>query len=86
MSKMKISTLELSVMANIKNIGVGHIIPQNLLTSNTVKSNQVSAVINNMVAKGLVIRQKDLFGTNVSLTRSGKIQTTKAIKKQAIAA
>ncbi len=82
MASMKISQLELSVMSVIKDIGTSQVIPQSLLASNGVKSNQVSAVINNMVAKGLVSRSKDLFGTNISLTRSGKIQTTKASKKQ----
>lgn len=46
----------------------------------SIKHNQVGTVVNNMVSKGLIVRQKDLFGTNISLTRSGKIQTTKIMR------
>lgn len=87
MAKLIITALEQAVMANIKSFGVGQNIPQNVLAKgqSSIKPTQVGAVVNNMVSKGLLVRQKDLFGTNVSLTRSGKIQTTKLFK-QAIAA
>lgn len=82
MNKLNITVLEQSVLANIKNFGVGQVIPQNMLQDGpaTIKSNQVGAVVNNMVAKGLLVRNKDLFGTTVSLTRSGKIRTTKLMR------
>lgn len=44
-----------------------------------------NSVPQNIVSKGLVVRSKDLFGTNVTLTRSGKIQTTKVRKTIAFA-
>ena len=82
MAKLTITALEQAVMANIQSFGVDSNIPQNVLASvgGNIKANQVSAVVNNMVSKGLVIRDKDLFGTVVSLTRSGKIQKTKLFK------
>lgn len=81
MAKLNITALEQAVMSNIKAFGVGQNIPQNIIaTAGGIKANQVGAVVNNMVAKGLMVRNKDLFGTNVSLTRSGKIQTTKMFK------
>ncbi len=82
MAKLKISALEKAVMANIQYFGSSQSIPQNILTSGrtSIKSNQVGAVVNNMVSKGLIVRQKDLFGTNISLTRSGKIQITKIMR------
>lgn len=82
MAKLIITALEQAILANIQNFGVGQSIPQNLLPSGpaSIKSNQVSAVVNNMVGKGLLTRDKDLFSTTVSLTRSGKIQTTKLMK------
>jgi hypothetical protein len=85
MAKLTITALEQAVMANIKSFGVGQNIPQNILSSvgQNIKPTQVSAVVNNMVGKGLLVRDKDLFGTVVSLTRSGKIQTTKMFKKAA---
>jgi hypothetical protein len=78
MTKLKISELEKSVMVNIRSLGASKSIPQNIITN--IKSNQIGAVVNNMISKGLVIRQKDLFGTNIQLTRSGKIQSTKLVK------
>ena len=87
MAKLIITALEQAVMNNIKAFGVGQNIPQNILASaGGIKATQVSAVVNNMVAKGLMSRSKDLFGTNVSLTRSGKIQTTKLFKQVTLAA
>lgn len=81
MAKLIITALEQAVMSNIKGFGVGQNIPQNILASaGGIKATQVSAVVNNMVSKGLMSRSKDLFGTNVSLTRYGKIQTTKLFK------
>lgn len=86
MAKLKISDLEKAVMANIHYFGSSQSIPQNILTSGrtSIKPNQVGAVVNNMVFKGLIVRQKDLFGTNVSLTRSGKIQTTKLMRSLSV--
>lgn len=82
MAKLNITALEKAVMTNINAFGVGQNIPQNIIaTSGGIKATQVGAVVNNMVSKGLLIRNKDLFGTNVSLTRSGKIQTTKLFKQ-----
>ncbi len=81
MAKIKISNLELNVMTNFNKFCGLQNIPQNMLVSSSIKANQLSAVLNNMVAKGLVSRSKDLFGTTFSLTRSGKIQSTKAIKR-----
>lgn len=88
MAKLTITALEQAVMANIKSFGVGQNIPQNILSSvgQNIKPTQVSAVVNNMVGKGLLVRDKDLFGTVVSLTRSGKIQTTKMFKPSSMAA
>ena len=84
MAKLNITALEKAVMTNINAFGVGQNIPQNIIaTAGGIKATQVGAVINNMVAKGLMVRNKDLFGTNVSLTRSGKIQTTKRFKQAA---
>jgi hypothetical protein len=84
MAKLIITALEQAVMNNIKAFGVGQNIPQNIIaTAGGIKATQVGAVVNNMVAKGLMVRNKDLFGTNVSLTRSGKIQTTKLFKQAA---
>lgn len=84
MAKLIITALEQAVMSNMKAFGVGQNIPQNIIaTAGGIKSTQVGAVVNNMVAKGLMVRNKDLFGTNVSLTRSGKIQTTKMFKQAA---
>lgn len=81
MAKLIITALEQAVMSNIKGFGVGQNIPQNILASaGGIKASQVSAVVNNMVSKGLLVRGKDLFHTTVSLTRSGKIQTTKLFK------
>lgn len=82
MAKLIITTLEQAILANIQNFGVGQSIPQNLLPVGPafIKSNQVSAVVNNMIGKGLLVRNKDLFSTTVSLTRSGKIQTTKVMR------
>lgn len=86
MAKLIITALEQAILANIQNFGVGQSIPQNLLPSGpaSIKSNQVGAVVNNMISKGLLNRDKDLFSTNVSLTRSGKIQTTKMMRKLAV--
>lgn len=88
MAKLNITALEQAVMSNIKSFGVCQNIPQNVLASvgQNIKPSQVSAVVNNMVSKGLLIRDKDLFGTVVSLTRSGKIQTTKMFKPSSMAA
>ena len=88
MAKLIITALEQSVLQNIQNYGVGQVIPQNVLAFGpaTIKPNQVSAVVNNMVGKGLLARSKDLFDSQVTLTRSGKIQTTKLMKSLAIAA
>jgi hypothetical protein len=84
MAKLIITALEQAVMSNMKAFGVGQNIPQNIIaTAGGIKATQVGAVVNNMVAKGLMVRNKDLFGTNVSLTRSGKIQTTKMFKQAA---
>ncbi len=82
MAKLIITALEQAILANIQNFGVGQSIPQNLLPSGpaSIKSTQVGAVVNNMIGKGLLVRSKDLFSTTVSLTRSGKIQTTKMMK------
>jgi len=82
MAKLIITALEQAILANIQNFGVGQSIPQNLLPSGpaSIKANQVGAVVNNLVGKGLLVRSKDLFSTTVSLTRSGKIQTTKMMK------
>lgn len=78
MATFKISTLEKTVMSNFKSFGADTI-PSKMLSlgSNPINSNQVNAVINNMVAKGLVVRHTDLFGSIVQLTRSGKIRATK---------
>lgn len=88
MAKLIITALEQAVLKNIQNYGVGQSIPQNVLSVGpaTIKSNQVGAVINNMIGKGLIARSKDLFDTRVSLTRSGKIQTTKLMRQQTLAA
>lgn len=87
MKKLNITVLEQTVMSNIKSFGVGQEIPQSIIaTAGGIKPNQVGAVINNMVQKGLLTRNKDMFDTKVSLTRSGKIQTTKMFKKIALAA
>lgn len=87
MKKLNITVLEQAVMSNIKSFGVGQEIPQNIIaTAGGIKPNQVGAVINNMVQKGLLTRNKDMFDTKVSLTRSGKIQTTKMFNKVALAA
>jgi len=87
MKKLNITALEQAVMSNIKSFGVGQEIPQNIIaTAGGIKPNQVGAVINNMVQKGLLVRNKDMFDTKVSLTRSGKIQTTKMFNKVALAA
>lgn len=82
MAKLILTALEQAVMSNINALGASQVIPQKMIANGTalIKSTQVSAVINNMIGKGLVTRQTDLFGTNVSLTRSGKIQTTKLLK------
>ena len=84
MAKLIITALEQSVLLNIKDIGAGQIVPQNVLSqgSATIKSNQVGAVVNNMIGKGLLVRSKDLFGNQVALTRSGKIQATKLAARQ----
>lgn len=60
MAKLTITALEQAVMANIKSFGVGQVIPQNVLASigQNIKSNQVGAVVNNMVGKGLLVRKK----------------------------
>lgn len=80
MAKKIITALEQAVLKSISS--ANNSVPQNIIASmaSGIKSNQVGAVVNNMVAKGLVVRSKDLFGTNVALTRSGKIQTTKVLK------
>lgn len=82
MAKLTITTLEQAILANIQTFGVGQSIPQNLLPTGpaSIKSSQVGAVVNNMINKGLLVRNKDLFSTTVSLTRSGKIQTTKLMR------
>lgn len=79
MAKFTISALEKAVMANIKSFGANKAIPQNMLASvnQNIKPNQVSAVINNMIGKGLVVRERDMFGPVVKLTHSGKIRATK---------
>lgn len=81
MTTLKISALETAVMSNIKSFGA-KTIPSKMLSEgvNPIKPNQVAAVVNNMVAKGLLIRDTDLFGTVVKLTRSGKIRSTKIHK------
>lgn len=78
MTSLKISSLEKTVMSNFKSFGATTI-PSKMLAegSNPIKGNQVNAVINNMVAKGLLVRYNDLFGSIVQLTRSGKIRATK---------
>lgn len=75
---LKISALEKAVMSNIKSFGA-NVIPSKMLAegANPIKSNQVSAVVNNMVAKVLLVRDNDLFGSVIQLTRSGKIRSTK---------
>lgn len=82
MAKIIITALEQAILANIQNFGVCQSIPQNLLPSGpaSIKATQVGAVVNNMIGKGLLVRSKDLFNTTVSLTRYGKIQTTKMMK------
>lgn len=87
MAKLIITALEQAVLKNIQNYGVGQVIPQNFLSTgpSKIKSNQVGAVVNNMIGKGLLERTKDLFGNTVSLTRSGKIQTTKLMRSSTIA-
>lgn len=83
MAKLIISALEQAVLKSIKSIGDGLSVPQNMIAERGegIKASQVSAVINNMIGKGLVTRSKDLFSNNVELTRSGKIQTTKLINR-----
>lgn len=83
---LKISALETAVMSNIKAFGAKNI-PSKMLAEgvNPIKPNQVAAVVNNMVAKGLLVRDIDLFGSVVQLTRSGKIRSTK-IQKLLLAA
>lgn len=82
MAKLILTALEQAVMSNMNAFGASQVIPQKMIASGTatIKSTQVSAVINNMISKGLVTRQTDLFGTNVAFTRSGKIQSTKLVK------
>ena len=82
MAKLILTALEQAVMSNMNAFGASQVIPQKMIASGTatIKSTQVSAVINNMISKGLVTRQTDLFGTNVAVTRSGKIQSTKLVK------
>lgn len=84
MAKLIITALEQAVMSNMNALGASQVIPQKMISTGTsaIKSTQVSAVINNMIGKGLVTRQTDLFGTNVVFTRSGKIQSTKLLKAQ----
>ena len=82
MAKLILTALQQAVMSNMNAFGASQVIPQKMIASGTatIKSTQVSAVINNMISKGLVTRQTDLFGTNVAFTRSGKIQSTKLVK------
>lgn len=84
MAKLILTALEQAVMSNMNALGASQVIPQKMISTGTsaIKSTQVSAVINNMICKGLVTRQTDLFGTNVVFTRSGKIQSTKLLKAQ----
>lgn len=73
-----ITTLEQAVLKSIKVQGNGFL-PQNLIINGSVEiqAKQVAAVVNNLIGKGLAVRSKDLFGSNVTLTRSGKIRATK---------
>jgi len=82
MAKFSISALEQAVLSNIQSIGSNKSIPSKMLTSGNapIKPAQVGAVVNNMVSKGLLVREYDLFGPKVSLTRSGKIRSTKMLK------
>lgn len=73
-----ITALEQAVLKSIKNLNPACIfVPQNLIANENVKANQVAAIVNNLIGKGFATSTKDLFGTNVSLTRTGKIRATK---------
>lgn len=84
MNKFNITALEQAVLLNIKTLGNVQVIPQNLLSKGplAIKPNQVGAVVNNMIGKGLLARSKDLFDNTISMTRSGKIRATKLASLQ----
>ena len=85
---IQITALEQAVMTNIIKLSPSAMsVPQSLITNGpvSIKGNQVSAIINNLIGKGLVIREQDFFGFNAYLTKAGKAEAKKLISKKLIA-
>jgi hypothetical protein len=88
MTNTTITALEQAVMTNIIKLSPSLMsVPQTMIVNGpaALKGNQVSAVINNLIGKGLAVREQDFFGFNATLTKAGKAHAKKmvAMKKAA---